>query len=130
MKIRKLLVILLVLLLVFSVAGCKSGPDFQSLYNEIDLDAKYGWSVGSDGSYLSADTNVYNIDDYEDIDIWYSIKDMNRKLGLPDSFDNDLNNTAWSMGRQNQTFESKGITVTWTYHPNKGLEITYKLINN
>ncbi|MBR2020237.1 MAG: Ig domain-containing protein [Clostridia bacterium] len=108
----------------------EKGPDFKKLYNEIDSDVQYGWELGSDGSYLMADTNVYNLDDYSSSAIWYSIKNMNKKLGLPDSLNNDMAQTSWSMGRQNQTFETAGVTVTWTYHPDKGMEVTYKLINN
>lgn len=108
----------------------EKGPDFKKLYDEIDSDVQYGWDLGSDGSYLMADTNVYDLDDYSNSAIWYSIKDMNKKLGLPDSLNNDMAQTTWSMGRQNQTFENAGVTVTWTYHPDKGMEVTYKLINN
>lgn len=115
---------------VANITVKEKGPDFKKLYNEIESDVKYGWEVGSDGSYLMADTNVYDLDDYSNSAIWYSIKDMNKKLGLPNSLDNDMAQTTWSMGRQNQTFEDAGVTVTWTYHPDKGMEVTYKLINN
>ena len=54
---------------------------------------------------------------------------MNRKIGLPDSLYNDMIQTTWSMGKQQETYESIGIKVSWTYHPNKGLEVTYKLLD-
>lgn len=101
------------------------GPNFSELYNTIDSDVKYGWTLGSDGSYLKADTNVYDLDDYSNLSIWYSIKDMNENLGLPDSFNNEVTETTWSMGRQKKVFKSIGIEVTWTYHPDKGIEISY-----
>ena len=115
---------------VANITVKEKGPDFKKLYDEIGSDVKYGWEVGADGSYLMADTNVYNLDDYSNSSIWYSIKDMNKKLGLPNSLDNDMLQTTWSMGRQNKVFESAGVEVTWTYHPDKGMEVTYKLINN
>ena len=102
--------------------------DFKALYEALDKDVKYGWSVGSDGSYLSADDNVYNLDDYSNGSIWASIKEMNKTLGLPASLTEDMSQTTWSMGRQNQKFTSVGVEVTWTYHPDKGMEVTYKLI--
>ena len=108
----------------------KKGPDFKALYEDIDSDVKYGWSVGSDGSYLSADTNVYDLEDYSNSAIFYSIREMNETLGLPDSLYNDMLGTSWGMGKQQETYENVGIKVTWTYHPDKGLEVTYKLINN
>ena len=106
----------------------KSKIDFKALYEAIDSDVKYGWSVGSDGSYLSADTNVYDLDDYTNSSIWSSIKEMNKKLGLPASLTEDMGNTTWSMGRQNKVYNSLGLEVTWTYHPDKGMEVTYKLL--
>ena len=106
----------------------KKGPDFQKLYNEIDSDVQYGWTLGSDNSYLKADTNVYDLDDYSNFYIWYSIEDMNEKLGLPESLNNDMLETTWSMGKQSETFKDAGVTVTWTYHPDKGLEVIYKYI--
>ncbi|MBR3996236.1 MAG: Ig domain-containing protein, partial [Clostridia bacterium] len=75
----------------------KKAPDFKKLYDEIESDVKYGWEVGSDGSYLMADTNVYDLDDYSNLSIAYSIKDMNMKLGLPDSLYNEMLQTTWSM---------------------------------
>ncbi len=108
----------------------EKGPDFQKLYNELGSAVKYGFSVASDGSYLSADTNVYNLDDYFNYDIRDAITDLHEKMGLPESLDEDMWNTTWSMGKQHETFEGVGVTVSWTYHPDKGLEVTYKLINN
>ena len=102
--------------------------DFKALYDELDSDIQYGWSVGADGSYLSADTNVYDLDNYGNANIWASIKEMNKKLGLPSSLAEDMNQTTWSMGRQNQKFNSIGLEVTWTYHPDKGMEVIYKLL--
>ena len=103
-------------------------PDFKKLYDE--LSSTWGWTLGSDYSYLSADTNSYNSDDYTNYAVLYAIEDMNEKMGLPDSLYNDMLQTTWSMGKQSETYENVGVTVTWTYHPDKGLEVTYKLINN
>ena len=105
----------------------KKAPDLKALYNT--LSDKYGWTLGSDGSYLSADTNTYDLDDFSNTAIMYEIKDMNGKMGLPDSLWNDMLQTTWSMGKQQETYEDIGIKVSWTYHPDKGLEVTYKLIN-
>ena len=105
----------------------KKGPDLNAIYN--NLTSKYGWTLGSDGSYLSVDTNVYDLDDYSSTSIMDSIQDVNEDLGLPQSLWNDMLETAWSMGKQEETFESVGIKVSWTYHPDKGLEATYKLLN-
>lgn len=113
-----------------SVTVKKKGPNFKALYEGIESSVKYGWELGSDNSYLSADTNVYDLDDYTNSNIWYSIKEMNTKIGLPASLANDMANTTWSMGKQKEIFEDVGVEVSWTYHPDKGMEVTYKLINN
>lgn len=104
--------------------------DLREMSVFIHFDIAYAWEIGEDGSYLMADTNVYDIEDYSNLAIWNSIKDMNRQLGLPYSLDKDMELTTWSMGRQNKVFEASGVEVTWTYHPDKGLEVTYKRIKN
>lgn len=111
---------------VFAFSACKKTPNFSTLYN--DLSSKSGWTLGSDGSYLRADTNTFDLEDYSNSSVLSEIKSMNRKMGLPESLYNDMINTTWSMGKQQEIFENIGISVSWTYHPDKGLEVTYKLI--
>ena len=104
-------------------------PDLKAIYEEL---CESDWAdLGSDGSFLSVDTNPKNKDDGD----WSymftvndAIKDIHAKLGLPDSLYEDMNSTTWSMGKQEEIFENIGLRVNWTYHPDKGLEITYKLI--
>lgn len=115
---------------IISVQVKKKGPDFAKIYEEIESDVKYGWTLASDGSYLRADTNVYNLDDYSNYAIWQSILDVNEKLGLPESLKSDMETTSALMGRQHQTFSNIGLEVSWTYHPDKGIEVTYKLLEN
>lgn len=107
----------------------KAGPDFKALYNKY---CKSTWSsYGSDGSFLSIDTNPYDIDDtgIAYIEAYLAIRNINTALGLPSSLINDMGNTTALMGRQSETFSNVGVTVTWTYHPDKGLQVTYKAIN-
>lgn len=103
----------------------KSGPDFKSLYNKY---CKSTWAdYGSDGSYLSIDTNPYDWDDdglaYPEA--YYAIENVNNALGLPSSLLNEMSETTGADGKQSETFGD--ITVTWKYHPDKGLEVTYKV---
>ncbi len=104
-------------------------PDLQAIYDEL---CKSAWAdIGSDGSYLSVDTNPYNKDDGDWSYLFTvnsAIKDIHEKLGLPESLYQDMNKTTWSMGKQEEIFENLGLRVTWTYHPDKGLEVTYKLL--
>lgn len=104
-------------------------PNFKQLY---DMLCDPTWAqVGSDGSYLSIDTNPYDYDDSGLYcrDAYVTIPTINGMLGLPDSLFNQMNETSASDGRQTETYNSKNVTVTWKYHPNTGLEVTYKKIH-
>jgi hypothetical protein len=101
-----------------------AGPDFMGLFMEY-CDTTWA-SVGADGSYLSIDTNPNDIDN---TGIAYgaaavAIMDVNEALGLPESLTNDMEQTSALMGKQTQEFDN--VTVSWTYHPDRGLEVTYK----
>ncbi|MCD8384716.1 MAG: Ig-like domain-containing protein [Clostridiales bacterium] len=107
----------------------KTGPDFQALYDEF---CESTWaSVGSDGSYLKLDTNPYNEDDsgIAYVDAYYAVISINEELGLPESLIEDMASTTAAMGKQSETYSDLDLTVSWTYHPDKGLEVTYKLEN-
>lgn len=105
----------------------KSGPDFKSIYDKY---CQSSWaSVGSDGSYLSIDTNPYDTDDHTDYDALSAIFDVNSALGLPESLEEDMLKTTAMMGRQSETYNAQGVSVSWSYHPDKGMEITYKSID-
>ncbi len=102
-----------------------SKPDFFDLYLEY---CNYIWAdYASDGSYLSIDTNPYDYDDsgMDYIDAYYAIENVNKALGLPQSVLREMEETTWSMGKQTKTYDQ--FTVSWTYHPDKGLEVLYSL---
>lgn len=107
----------------------KAGPDFKALYSKY---CKATWaSNGSDGSFLSIDTNPL---DWDDSGLAYpeayeAIENINKALGLPSSLIYDMGHTTASQGKQSETFNDAGVTVTWSYHPDKGLEVVYKAIN-
>ncbi len=107
----------------------KKLPDLKAIYDEF---CKSTWAeLGSDHSYISVDTNPY---DKDDGDYRYlivandAIEGINKKLGLPDSLYDDMCKTTWSMGKQEEVYENVGIRVNWTYHTDKGLEVSYKLL--
>ena len=114
--------VILILIIVISVLN--SGTNLKKTYK------KYCdpiWSnIASDGSYLTIDTNPYDIDNkgIAYYDACVAIQDVNKALGLPESLYNDMMHTSGSDGRQSEDF--KKITVSWKYHPDNGLEVTYK----
>ena len=110
------------------VTGKKKAPDLKEIYKKF-CDGKNWADIATDGSYLDIDDNPYDYDDYYISAADTAIQLINAEMGLPASLYNDMIQTTWSMGKQEEIYESVGIKVTWTYHPDKGLEVTYKLLN-
>ena len=104
----------------------KSNP-LETAYNA--LYEEFGWSacytLGSDKSYLQVDTNPFDINNYyyeQNIQI---LKSAVTALKLPDYIYQRMLKTTALQGRQEATVN--GINVSWTYHPNKGLEAIFIL---
>lgn len=101
-----------------------AGPDFAALYEEY---CNSIWAtVGADGSYLSIDTNPFDEDDnglayYE---AYLAVEDVNKALGLPDSLLEEMGTVTGADGKQTEVFDD--VTVSYKYHPDNGLEVTYK----
>ena len=81
-------------------------------------------TVFRDGSGLKIDTNPANIDDYYNGDALTAIKKINSALDLPATLVEKMTGTRALDGRQTATYGD--ITVSWTYHPDCGLEILYE----
>ena len=101
----------------------KTGPDFNQIFKDCELDDEWAY-VGSDGSYLTIDTNPHDEDDYTDYAAFLSIYVINEKLGLPDSLAEKMGKTSAMDGRQSQSFDD--VEVSWKYHPDNGMEVTYE----
>lgn len=117
-------IIVIAILIIAVVLFSNSGPNFKKIYKQ-HCDSI--WSdVGDDGSYLSIDTNPYDEDDkgvayYE---AYTAIENINRKLGLSESLFEDMKRTTGIDGKQSEEFEK--VIVSWKYHPDTGLEVTYR----
>lgn len=81
-------------------------------------------SVSNDGKSLIIDTNPGDIEDYYEPDALSAIRKIHSTLGLPDSLITKMTQTRVIDGRQSESYDN--ITVSWTYHPNLGLEIIYE----
>ena len=85
----------------------------------------------NDGNYLKIDTNPSD-EDRDSIfyntlverDSLNAIKFVNEKLGFPNSLYDDMLSTTALMGRQ--TEENRKFVVSWSYHPDTGLEVKYE----
>lgn len=107
------------------------GPDFQALYDEYCLPWGNRWAkVGDDGSYLAigtnpsdrkADSNIYILEADQ------AIKDINKALGFDESLHERMERTNALAGMQSET--GNGVRVSWSYHPDHGLEVTYSIDN-
>lgn len=108
------------------VLTVKKNLDLEKLYK---LVCDPTWATcATDGSYLLIDTNPKNESGngiaYESA--LSAVKTVIEKIGLPESLYNDMERTTGLMGKQEETFEEQGVQVSWTYHPNNGLEVTFK----
>lgn len=95
--------------------------------------------ISSDGSYVTFDTQpTCSFPDkgksWENHTLSFvlrsyyeKINSVNKELGFTDALIEKMRNTSWSMGRQTET--NKKYTVSWTYHPDHGLEIMYEFNN-
>lgn len=122
--------------------GCKitvkkDGVDFAEVYKAIGGEGYY-CKLAFDESYLLIDTNPENLEWYdqseikdilwtnkeEDKGIDYVLK-VNNELGLPASIATKMGQTRALDGRQTETYEK--MEVSWTYHPDNGLEVLYTI---
>jgi len=101
----------------------KTGPDFKQIFKDCELDDEWA-TVGYDGSYLTIDTNPHDKDDYIDYAAYLSITLVNSKLNLPSSLSEKMDHTSALDGRQSETYGD--VTVSWKYHPDRGMEVTYE----
>lgn len=133
-KKKTLAIIVAILALVAIVVGVVAvnakpkGPDFQALYDEYCSEP---WAkAANDGSYLAIDTNPS--DRKADSNIYIleadqAIKDINKALGFDESLHERMGRTNAIAGMQSET--GNGVRVSWNYHPDHGLEVTYSLDN-
>ena len=114
-------VAVVILVLIFSLAG--GGKDFNKMYSDISGES---WcTIAADGTWMQLDTNPYNIDDYMEMDAWNEIKNVLDDLGFASSVSEAMNQTRALDGRQSAS--SGDYSVSWTYHPDNGLEAMFEI---
>lgn len=103
----------------------RDGIDLKDIYKEIGGEGYY-CKLANDESYLEIDTNPNDEEFYlkDDEGAEYVVK-ANKALGLPDSVTIKMSQTRALDGRQTETYED--ITVSWTYHPDHGLDVLYEV---
>lgn len=112
--------VIIVIIIVANIGGSKN---FNDMYTDI---ASESWcEIASDGTWMKLDTNPYNIDDYMNTTAWYKIKSVLTELGFPSSVAEEMNETRAMDGRQSASTDK--YEVTWSYHPDIGLEVMFKV---
>ncbi len=99
---------------------------FYDIYNDCNCASPWAtWGV----DYISIDTNPYDYDSDSSSSTKYmyvalaAIKSINTKLGLPTYLYNEMMSTRALDGRQ--SYSGDKVNVSWRYHPDSGLEVTY-----
>lgn len=119
------IIAIIAIITVIPAGGGQAKPDLEAIYSEHELYTATFSELGADGSYISIDTNPNDSDDYMNLDALSAIRLINDDLGLPDSVLNRMEKTRSMDGIQ--TYSNDVIEVSWTYHPDQGLEVTYSL---
>lgn len=125
---KKLLICLIIVMVAVMLLGCSA--NFKSIRKGLvdeDSSAVIYCEVAEDGSYLTIDPNLSDTDGYFNDEAFEAVKATNEKLGLPDSVLEKMESTSGLDGVQ--TAEHNGIIVSWSYHPNYGLEVMYEKAN-
>lgn len=136
-KKKKLIIIggVILLIAVILISLFTRGNFFAKAVSEMLEEYPYADNTrGSDGSWLAIDTDPYD-GDYSDpmaeilhekkaSDSLGGIQFMNEKCGFPDSVYKRMMSTSALMGQQSE--ENKKFRVSWTYHPDRGLEVLYE----
>ena len=91
-----------------------------NLYNAYALCSSSRTSLSSDFQSITVDSKNKN-----DTESLSDIITIISALNLPDSLRNEMAHTTALMGVQEETFTR--YTVRWTYHPDNGLDVIFKL---
>lgn len=81
-------------------------------------------TIAEDNSYVKFDTNYHDLNDHSDLMAGIAIKIANEKLGFDDSLYAKMESTSSLDGIQ--TASNFRVNVSWSYHPDKGLEVIYE----
>lgn len=115
--------VLVAIIIAVSAGGSK---DLNSVYSSVVDGSSIYVDITSDGKSISVDTNPYNIEDYYSSEASEYVKAINNALGLPNSVYDKMQTTSALDGRISEEYGD--IRVSWKYHPDKGLQVIYEVI--
>lgn len=110
----------IVIIAVVTLGG--GGKDFNKMFGGL---ADMSWCyISNDGSYMKIDTNPNDIDGYIDSLAYSALRTINKDLGFSDALYSKMGETSAMDGRQTESNDK--VTVSWKYHPDSGMEVTYE----
>ena len=124
---KKIVLLSMATLVMFGLASCGNNTSFKKKF--ADIENNVGVEIADDDSYIRLDTNPNDIDNgtlYAS-NVLDDIHKVNKELGFPESLNKKLENTTSLDGTQTQ--ENQNFKASWSYHPDKGLEIMYEKMN-
>lgn len=107
---------------IFKDNSKETGINLSKIYNEIGCTYEF-CKLASDGSYLEIDTNPDDEEEYFSYEATKIVEKANKALGFTDALYNRMGKTRALDGTL--TDENPKIKVSWTYHPDDGLEVVY-----
>lgn len=121
-------IVVIVIILIAALAGGGGGKNLRRKFSSYQ---GTGWcTFGSDGSWMQLDTNPDDLDS-DDFDATYymlyftpcneAIEHVLDELGFSGAVYQRMNRTTALQGVQ--TAETDQYQASWTYHPDKGLEV-------
>lgn len=116
-------VVVISIIVVILVMRERNKVDFNDFRDR--LDSSY-CEISDDGTYMTIDTNPDDEEDYFSAEAYADIEYVNEELEFPDSVMKKMDETRALDGRLEE--EYNGIKVSWTYHPDDGLEVMYEIV--
>lgn len=126
-------IIAAVVVAIVLIVNMSGGSVFEKVVSKMLEEYPYADNARApDGSYLKIDTNPQNkdrddflqLDFKKEQDSINGIKLVNKELGFSDAVYTKMLQTTALMGRQSE--ENSKYRVSWTYHPDRGLEVMYE----
>ncbi len=135
-KIAMVVIIIIAIICIFlAVVSSGSRTDFNDMYSNIS--GQLWCEIDENGEWIKLDTNPMDTEDDESdyYTDYYTfgkpcnekIKEINIDLGFSTSLYEKMNSTSALQGVQSE--ENDNYKVTWTYHPDHGLEVMYEIKN-
>lgn len=106
--------------IIFLFCACGT-VNFAKKY--ADIAGEYWVTIDLDGTFMKIDTNPYDLKKSSNSAALSQIKTVLKDLGFSAAVYEDMKGTTALMGRQ--SVSNKKYTVSWTYHPDKGLEVLF-----